>query len=89
MHTALVFCKLPLQRVPFCKPDAANQCDANTEIAPYLPWSSRTSNVRLLRCPYDPDQTRFALAGKMADVCQALDKLAAQELAFNSRMANL
>lgn len=36
-------------------------------------------NVRLLRRRHDADGTRFALAGKLADVCRTLDWMAAQE----------
>lgn len=80
MHTALVFCKLPLQSVPGYAPHAANQAHMATATTPALTylWSNKCSSVRLLRRQHEPDQTRFALAGKMADVCQALDALAVE-----------
>ena len=90
MHTALVFCQLPLQSVPGYASHAANQAHLVTAIthAPTSLWGNQCSNVRLLRRQHEPDQTRFALSGKMADVCQALEALAARELAHNTRLAS-
>lgn len=89
MHTALVFCKLPLQSIPRYTSHAANQAcmDIARASTPPFFWGNECSNVRLLRRQHDPDRTRFALSGKMADVCQALDALAARELAHNARLA--
>lgn len=83
MHTGLVFCPLPLKRLSDQQRHAANHelldCIALDAGTPRP--SHKLSNVRLLRCKHDPDQARFALSGKMADVCQALDIMAARELA--------
>lgn len=76
MH--LIYCKLPLNRVhSFCGV-ASNDSRAIT-LHPISDEAGNPSNVRLMRRAKDNDSTRFALSGKLVDVCAALDQLAAQE----------
>lgn len=75
----LLHCNLPLTRIDAASDAASNQTTF-TDI-PYVPLdcNAYSGNVRLMRRTKDGDNQRFALSGKLADVCAALDELAAQE----------
>lgn len=66
------FCSLPLLVVakPLCS--AAN--------AACLVPVTAAGNVRLLRRAHDVDRNRFVISGKLADVCQELERLASEEI---------
>ena len=72
-------CPLPLASLTIAATGAANADTLNQPPATSLEICC-TENVRLMRRSQDCDTTRFALAGKLADVCAALDELAAQEI---------
>lgn len=66
------FCPLPLPTV--CPhPRRA----ANTE---QLHPLAAVGNVRLLRRAHEADTSRFVMSGRLADVCQALERLASEEM---------
>lgn len=77
MH--FVYCEIPLTRLEDTRCTASN----DNHFAPSTPALSKAaairSNVRLMRGSKESDNTRFALSGKLSDVCAALDQLAAQE----------
>ena len=77
MH--VIYCQLPLNRVKQVRLIASN--DAQILAAPQATCVAVAahSNVRLMCRSKDGDNTRFALSGKLSDVCAALDQLAAQE----------
>ena len=82
----LSYCHLPLARVPQVVDCASN--DASQLATAVGPMDiSRASNVRLLRSTQESDSARFVLAGKLADVCAALDLLAAEETRIARRVA--
>ena len=66
---------------------ASNQASFHEISACAAPCESCTGNVRLMRRSKDQDGNRFALSGKLADVCAALDALAAQETRNARRIA--
>lgn len=75
----VIYCQLPLNRVKHVRLIASN--DAQILVPPQATCVAVAvhSNVRLMRRSKDSDNTRFALSGKLSDVCAALDQLAAQE----------
>ncbi|GEM_PF-1276494 len=83
-------CELPLPRST-CRPRVASNQDQFHALTMSLPPSSAChGNVRLMRRPKDTDRARFALSGKLADVCaalEALEALAAQEARHRLRCA--
>ncbi|MDH0363554.1 hypothetical protein [Comamonas aquatica] len=80
-------CELPLPRST-CRPRVASNQDQFHVLTMSLPPSSAChGNVRLMRRPKDTDRARFALSGKLADVCAALEALAAQEARHRLRCA--
>ena len=80
-------CELPLPRST-CRPRVASNQDQFHALTMSLPPSSACpGNVRLMRRPKDTDRARFALSGKLADVCAALEALAAQEARHRLRCA--
>lgn len=80
-------CELPLPRST-CRPRVASNQDQFHALTMSLPPSSACDgNVRLMRRPKDTDRARFALSGKLADVCAALEALAAQEARHRLRCA--
>ena len=79
--------ELPLPRST-CRPRVASNQDQVHGLTMSLPPSSAChGNVRLMRRPKDTDRARFALSGKLADVCAALEALAAQEARHRLRCA--
>ncbi|WP_368921538.1 hypothetical protein [Comamonas aquatica] len=80
-------CELPLPRST-CRPRVASNQDQFHALTMSLrPSSACHGNVRLMRRPKDTDRARFALSGKLADVCAALEALAAQEDGHRLRCA--
>lgn len=80
-------CELPLPRST-CRPRvASNQDQFHAPTTPLPASSACHGNVRLMRRPKDTDRARFALSGKLADVCAALEALAAQEARHRLRCA--
>lgn len=80
-------CELPLPRST-CRPRvASNQDQLHALTMPQPASSACHGNVRLMRRPKDTDRARFALSGKLADVCAALEALAAQEARHRLRCA--
>lgn len=79
MH--FTYCTLPLARLPNAITAASNEAQLGClESTPTLQQAHiHQGNVRLMRRTKDMDNTCFALSGKLADVCAALDALAAQE----------
>lgn len=76
----LIYCDLPLHRVHHAQLHASNQAHLVVLPAPLNDAAAMANqHVRLMRRATDMDSTRFALSGKLADVCAALDQLAAQE----------
>lgn len=75
----LIYCELPLSRVGLSHLGASNQDQLLGLPVPLKSAAMGCNNVRLMRRAKDIDNTRFALSGKLADVCAALDQLAAQE----------
>lgn len=75
----LTHCELPLRRVRPAHLRASNQDQLLGLPAPLNDAAMASNNVRLMRRAKDSDTTRFALSGRLADVCAALDQLAAQE----------
>ena len=73
------YCQLPLLRIQPLATKASNDEPLNTTLDFVTQAITATSNVRLMRRGKDQGSTRFALSGKLADVCAALDQLAAQE----------
>lgn len=87
MH--FLHCPLPLPHLESAAASASNQalfCDTSFNTAT---CKNCTGNVRLMRRSKDQDNNRFALSGKLADVCAALDALAAQEIRNAWRVATL
>lgn len=83
----LLHCPLPLPHLESAAASASNQalfCDTSFNTAT---CKNCTGNVRLMRRSKDQDNNRFALSGKLADVCAALDALAAQEIRNAWRVA--
>lgn len=76
MH--LIHCTLPLECLPQAIDCASNDSQLNALATPDFDIST-ASNVRLMRRAKDTDSARFVLSGKLADVCAALDALAAEE----------
>lgn len=80
------YCHLPLARLHQAVDCASNDPVLATDVV----WPvniSCASNVRLLRRVHDADSARFVLSGKLADVCAALDMLAAEEGRMARRVA--
>lgn len=76
----LIFCELPLRRVEHAAFQASNQEPLKEEPMQQVAGTVMAGpNVRLMRRAQDMDSSRFVLSGKLADVCAALDQLAAQE----------
>lgn len=69
---SIFFCALPLLSVAKPQRSAAN--------AACLHPLTAAGNVRLLRRAHDADSNRFVISGKLADVCQALERLASEEI---------
>lgn len=82
----LSYCTLPLARLPRTVDCASNDYSLNAMPTSQMDVSA-TSNVRLLRRAKDTDSARFVLSGKLADVCAALDVLAAEENRKSRRVA--
>ena len=76
-----VICTLPLARLPLASSVASNADQFNDPYIPTQPTQSTCkANVRWLRHAQDTDCHRFALSGRLADVCAVLDELADQEV---------
>ena len=76
----LIFCELPLRRIEHAVFHASNQAPlAEAPIQRVAGTTMASPPVRLMRRAQDMDSSRFVLSGKLADVCAALDQLAAQE----------
>ena len=85
MH--FLHCPLPLPHIETARTSASNQntfCDVSLRT---VTCKTCTGNVRLMRRSKDKDSNRFALSGKLADVCAALDALAEQEMRNTWRVA--
>lgn len=77
----MLHCELPLPRST-CRPWVASNQDQFHTLS-----MSCHGNVRLMRRPKDTDRARFALSGKLSDVCAALAALEAQEARNRLRCA--
>lgn len=78
----ITFCKLPLPRLPHIDFSARNQDYFHNLLLqqPKDPFNHfQASNVRFMKRPWDKDHNRFALSGKLSDVCAALDAMAESE----------
>lgn len=75
----LIYCELPLRPIAHCQVEASNQPHLDCLALPDLRIAMNSPNVRLTRHTQEIDDARFVLSGKLADVCAALDHLAAQE----------
>ena len=76
-----VICTLPLARLPLASSVASNADKFNEPRIHTQPTQATCKvNVRWLCHSQDTDCHRFALSGRLADVCAVLDELAAQEV---------
>ena len=76
---SLIYCPLPLPALHGAAPIASNDPDWKTGTSLQVMQLTCHSNVRLLRRTKENDASRFVLSGRLADVCAALELLAAQE----------
>lgn len=81
----VLHCPLPLPRLESAAL-ASNQALFGVA-PPYMDGHACHANVRLMRRSKEVDGNRFALSGKLADVCAALDALAEQEMRNAWRIA--
>lgn len=83
------FLALPLRQLPFFTLREASN-DASFACSSCMTYEQlQHSNVRLLRHPKEQDCARFVLSGKLADVCAALDEMAALEKSNALRYAHI
>lgn len=76
-----MICTLPLVRIPIAPLVACNDDQFQEHATPTRhAHAACKANVRWMCRSKDIDCNRFALSGKLADVCAALDELAAQEV---------
>ena len=75
-----LICTLPLARVPQASLVASNDDQLHTGESALCTATSCAAQVRWMCRAKDAGSSRFALSGKLADVCAALDELAAQEV---------
>lgn len=75
-----IYCELPLNRVGNEHVNASNEKNFHGFVYAIRNAAVSDSNVRLMRRPQEDDNTRFALSGKLSDVCAALEQLEAQEI---------
>ena len=75
-----LICTLPLARVPQASLVASNDDQLHTNESPLCVATACTAHVRWMCRAKDAGSNRFALSGKLADVCAVLDELAAQEV---------
>lgn len=83
----LFHCELPLPRIAQVHQTACNQARFSSQSNDSVVPNIGTGNVRLMHRAKDFGNTRFVLSGKLADVCAALDAMAAQEQHSTWRVA--
>lgn len=82
----LIPCQLRSLPIPGAARPAANQRYFRTPLRDVsAPAPACLTQVRLLRRAQETDRNRFVLSGRLADVCQALDHMLAQEQAYARR----